>query len=119
MHILNVDIESDGLPQWSSTLCINGAYLDSPENIISFNLKSLIDEIIDNNAVISMHNGYSFDIPFLIYHERSELNTDRLYTYLCSGRKVIDTLIISKLCYPFFMKHSLESWIERDRKSVV
>lgn len=113
-NILNVDIESTGLPQWSEELCINAALLNTPEKIMSYTLRSLINQTINNKLRLSMHNGYSFDLPFLIYQERMRYQTDDLYTYLTTHENsVIDTLLISRLCFPHLMKHSLAEWIKR------
>jgi len=109
------DLESTGLEMWSDVLCINGAWLDSPEEIIEFqSVKHLIEFIIKGHARVSAHNGYSFDLPLLIYHERKQYKTDHLYTYLCdTPNSIIDTLLISRLTFPHLLKHSLAEWIER------
>lgn len=114
MNILNIDIESTGLEQWSDELCINAAYLDSPTDVKSYTLHDLILEIVTNRVTVSMHNGYSFDLPWLIHQERTRLNTDWLYEYFTENdNTIIDTLLISRLCYPHFMRHSLAEWIQR------
>ena len=115
MNILCVDIETTGLEQWSEKLCINGAYLETPEDIIEFqSVAHLVEFTIKNHCALSMHNGYSFDLPWLIYQERLVHGTDKLYYYVCNTpNSVIDTLLISRLTFPHLMKHSLASWIER------
>lgn len=114
MKIFGIDIETTGLEQWSTELCINGAWLETPEDIISFNLKSFIEHILDNKCTLSMHNGYGFDLPWLIAQERERLNTDHLYNYLTTTQgSVIDTLLVSRLTFPQLLKHSLAEWIER------
>ena len=114
MKILCVDIETTGLEQWTKELCINGAFVETPEDIMNFTLDSLIYEVIRGQHSVSMHNGYSFDLPWLIYQERTQYGTDKLYTYLCNTpNSVIDTLLISRLTFPHLLKHSLAEWVER------
>lgn len=113
-NILCTDIETTGLEQWSRELCFNAAYITSPEEIMSFTVDQFVDHVIHHKDRVSMHNGYSFDIPWIIYQERKFYNTNKLYAYLANTpHSVIDTLLISRLCYPNLMKHSLAEWIER------
>ena len=112
MKILCVDIETTGLEQWSELLVISAAYLDSPLDVKHYTLVEIIDEIISNDCHVSMHNGFGFDLPWMIYNERLQ-GEDRLYTYLCKTKRVIDTILVSRLCYPQLMKHTLKSWVPR------
>lgn len=113
MDILCLDIETTGLAQWSEELCANAAMLDNPDVIMDFTLDELVHYIPDNNLTVSMHNGYGFDIPWLVHQERKKHGSDYLYQYFCDTEgSIIDTLLVSRLCFPHLMNHGLATWIK-------
>jgi DNA polymerase I-like protein with 3'-5' exonuclease and polymerase domains len=56
---------------------------------------------IDTFNTIVLHNGIGYDLPLL----------DKLYGWKYKG-DVVDTLILSRMAYPFRISHSLSSWGE-------
>jgi len=100
MKSLVFDIETDGL-QPTKIYCISALDVDSQEQ---FNFKpSNIAEgitLLESADKLIGHNIIGFDIPVI----------RRLYNVNLINKKLVDTLVLSRLFNPTRASHSLESW---------
>jgi DNA polymerase-1 len=104
MKIAVFDIEANGFYDTVTQIfCISIKNLNTGKNKLyePDNIREALDELREYDAIVG-HNALGYDLPVL------EKLCDFHY-----GGVVFDTLVLSKLRYPFFNSHSLESWGER------
>jgi len=94
------DIETDGLDA-SKIFCISALDVDTQEqkNFDINNISNGIAYLMQAEKLIG-HNIIGFDIPVI----------KNLYRVDLSDKKIIDTLVLSRLFNPVRASHSLESW---------
>ena len=94
------DIETDGLDP-SKIFCISAIDVDTEEqkNFDVNNISNGIGYLMGADKLIG-HNIIGFDIPAI----------KKLYRVDLSDKKIVDTLVLSRLLNPVRASHSLEAW---------
>ena len=100
MKSLIFDIETDGL-QPTKIYCMSVLDVDSQEqiNFRHGNIEEGI-ELLENADKLIGHNIIGFDIPVI----------HRLYGVNLLDKKLVDTLVLSRLFNPVKASHSLKTW---------
>jgi DNA polymerase-1 len=100
MKALVFDIETDGL-QPTKIYCLSTLDIDSKEQI-NFGPSTLDEgiELLENADKLIGHNIIGFDIPVI----------KRLCGIDLMNKKLVDTLVLSRLFNPVRESHSLKSW---------
>ena len=94
------DIETDGLDP-SKIFCISAIDVDTEEqkNFDINNISNGISYLMEADKLIG-HNIIGFDIPVI----------KKLYRINLADKKIVDTLVLSRLFNPVRASHSLEAW---------
>ena len=94
------DIETDGLDP-SKIFCISAIDVDTEEqkNFDVNNISNGIGYLMGADKLIG-HNIIGFDIPVI----------KKLYRVNLADKKIVDTLVLSRLFNPVRASHSLEAW---------
>lgn len=112
------DVETSGLAKTSSFLGLSflkcADYTDTPVFLTCFREArlELLKSFLRGDRVVG-HNIATFDLPWLIWHERTHYGTDLILTVARNKSHLIyDTLIMSRKFNPNRMKHGLKEWGE-------
>ncbi len=96
-----VDIEANGLKP-TQIWCVCAKPLGGTD-VYTFTDKGIFNEFLTTANEVIMHNGIGYDIPVL----------ERLWASDFSGKKITDTLVMSRLSEPSKLGgHSLKKWGE-------
>lgn len=102
MNVVTCDIETDGLDSKKIWVCVCKELGKDCFHIFRDGDADKAKEFFKGIDYIITHNGIGFDIPVL----------NRLWDTKIPHRKVVDTLVLSRLYDPLMPSHSLKSWGE-------